>query len=168
MSMQTTPSWRGPGLGIVRILFGVVWAVDAAFKWQPGFITGFYDYVHGAMEGQPAVVKWWIHLWCNVVGVDAHVFAHLTAIGETVVALGLVLGVFSTVIDVVGMLLMLAIWTTAEGFGGPYGPGSMHIGSAIMYVFVFGALWLSYAGRYLGMDSLLTRRLGRFGWLASA
>ena len=28
------------GAAVVRILFGVLWACDASFKWQPGFIHG--------------------------------------------------------------------------------------------------------------------------------
>ena len=29
-------SWRYRGIGVLRMVFGVVWAVDAWFKWQPG------------------------------------------------------------------------------------------------------------------------------------
>jgi hypothetical protein len=31
--------WRLTGIGVLRIVFGLVWAVDAWFKWQPDFIT---------------------------------------------------------------------------------------------------------------------------------
>ncbi len=59
-----------------------------------------------------------------MVGVNARVFAYLVAIGATAVALGLILGVFSNLTSVRGALLALVIWSTAEGFGGPYGVGS--------------------------------------------
>jgi hypothetical protein len=36
--------WRLKGIGPLRITFGVVWAIDAWFKWQPGFINDFADY----------------------------------------------------------------------------------------------------------------------------
>jgi hypothetical protein len=31
--------WRLTGIGLLRIAFGLVWAIDAWFKWQPDFIT---------------------------------------------------------------------------------------------------------------------------------
>ena len=160
-------AWRGTGLAIVRILFGFVFAIDAWFKWKPAFFNDFYDYVHGAMEGQPAFVKAWVHFWCFVVGINPHHIALVTAIVETLVAVGLILGVFSTLTDFAGAALTFGIWAVAEGFGGPYGPGSMHIGTAIIYVFVFAALWLAGSGLYVGLDRNLGPRLGRWSWLAS-
>jgi nitrite reductase (NO-forming) len=64
-------------------------------------------------------------------------------------------------------LLSLVIWTTAEGFGGPYKAGSTDIGAAIIYVIVFVGLFLSRAGLAHGVDRWLTPRLGRWGWIAS-
>ena len=34
-------AWRLKGFGLLRIAFGLVWAIDASFKWQPNFITHF-------------------------------------------------------------------------------------------------------------------------------
>lgn len=161
------PSWRLEGIGVLRIVFGLVWAVDAWFKWQPDFIHNFTDYLSGAQDGQPLLVHHWIGFWINVVGVDPHLFAYLVAIGETAVALGLILGIFSNLTNVVGTLFALVIWSTAEGFGGPYKAGSTDIGAAVIYVLVFAGLFLSRAGLYLGLDQRLTPMLGRLGFLAS-
>jgi nitrite reductase (NO-forming) len=160
-------SWRINGIGVLRIIFGLVWAVDAWFKWQPDFVGKFADYLTGALEGQPAVVQAWIHFWMNVVKVDSHVFGHLVAIGETAIAVGLILGVLSNLTNLVGVLLSLVIWSTAEGFGGPYTAGSTDVGTAIIYVLVFVALFLTNAGLVLGLDRWLTPALGRWGILAS-
>ena len=161
------PAWRWQAFGVLRIVFGVIWAIDAWFKWQPDFIHNFTDYLGGAQQGQPAIVHHWIAFWINVVGVDPHVFAYLVAIGETAVALGLLLGVFTNLTNVTGALLALVIWSTAEGFGGPYEAGSTDIGAAVIYVLVFAGLFLSRAGLYLGLDQKLTPALGRLGFLAS-
>jgi thiosulfate dehydrogenase (quinone) large subunit len=161
------PGWRLTGIGLLRITFGVVWAIDAWFKWQPDFINNFADYLTGAQEGQPAWVQSWIGFWINVVNVDPHIFAHLVAIGETAIAIGLIFGLLVNVTSLVGILLALVIWTTAEGFGGPYVAGSADIGSAIIYVLVFVGLVLSQSGLYVGLDRRLTPALGRFGFLAS-
>ena len=159
--------WRLQGIGVLRIVFGLVWAIDAWFKWQPGFINNFSDYLTGAQQDQPLLVHHWIGFWINVIKVDPHVFAYLVAIGETAVALGLILGVFSNLTNLAGVLLSLVIWSTAEGFGGPYKAGSTDIGAAIIYVLVFAGLFLSSAGLYLGLDRKLTPALGRLGILAS-
>lgn len=167
VELTTWQPWRLKAIGGLRILFGIAWAVDAWFKWQPEFIRGFTSYLTGAQEGQPAWVKSWIGFWVNVVKVDPHVFAHAVAVAETLVAIGLVFGLFSNLTYVLGALLTLVIWTTAEGFGGPYVAGSTDIGGAIIYVIVFGALFVSAAGLYLGLDRRLTPKLGRWSFLAS-
>ncbi len=94
-------------------------------------------------------------------------FAHAIAVTETLVAVALVLGVFSNLTYIGGMLLSTIIWTTAESFGRPFQTGSTDIGAAIIYVLVFAGLFLSCAGMYLGLDRKLTSRLGRFDMLAS-
>ena len=109
----------------------------------------------------------WIGFWIDVVKVDPHVFAHLVAIGETAVAIGLIFGVFSNLTYVTGSVLAFVIWSTAEGFGGPYTAGSTDIGAAVIYLLVFAGLYLAYAGRVFGVDKRLGERLGRWAFLAS-
>lgn len=159
--------WRGRAFGVLRIVFGCIWAIDAAFKWQPAFQTGFVSYLSGALDGQPELVKAWIGFWIDIVKVDPSVFASIVAASETALAIALILGVFSNLANLGGILLALVIWTTAEGFGGPYQAGSTDIGTAIIYLLVFVALFLAQSGLHLGVDRRLTPRLGRFGWLAS-
>lgn len=155
------------GIGILRIVFGLVWAIDAWFKWQPDFIHNFVSYLTGSLDGQPAAVQAWINFWINVVKVDPHFFAYLVAIGETAVAIGLIFGLLSNLTDIVGILLAVVIWATAEGFGGPYRAGSSDIGAAIIYVLVLVGLFLANAGLYYGVDRWLSPKLGRLSLLAS-
>lgn len=159
--------WQRKGFAALRITFGLIWLVDAWFKWQPDFINNFDTYLTGSLEGQPGWVQGWIYFWIKIINVDPHVFGHLVAIGETALALALIFGVFSNLAYVGGTLLSVAIWTTAEGFGGPYTPGSTDIGAAIIYVLVFAGLFLSRAGLTYGFDRQLTPKLGRWGVLAS-
>src|SRR5450759_4767637 len=92
------PEWRLTGIGLLRITFGAIWAIDAWFKWQPDFINNFTTYLTGAQQDQPAWVQSWIGFWVNVVNVDPHVFAHLVAIGETAIAAGLIFGVLTNLV----------------------------------------------------------------------
>jgi len=163
----TLAFWRFKGFGILRIVFGLVWAIDAWFKWQPDFINNFSSYLQGTLDGQPGWVQTWIHFWIKIVGVDPHIFAHLVAIGETAIAIALIVGAFSNLTYLVGVLLSIVIWTSAEGFGGPYVAGSTDIGAAIIYVLVFAGLFLANAGLYYGVDRYVTPWLRRLGFLAS-
>jgi nitrite reductase (NO-forming) len=155
--MELKP-WQTKGLGIIRILFGVVLSIDASFKWSPAFLAHFGGYLTDAAQAQPHYVQAWIGMWNQLVNMNPTLFAYLIAFGETFVAAGLLLGAFSAIVDLFGALLMLLIWSTAEGFGGPYKPGSTDIGTAVIYVIVFAALFFSGAGSYLGVDGVLQRQ----------
>jgi thiosulfate dehydrogenase [quinone] large subunit len=160
-------AWRLNGIGALRIGFGLIWGVDAWFKWQPGFINGFSDYLSGAQADQPTLIHHWIGFWIGFVGINPHHFAYAVAIGEILIAVGLILGLFSNLTFVTGAALSLIIWSTAEGFGGPYVGTSTDIGAAVIYPLVFAGLYLSSAGLYLGLDRKLSPILGRFGYLGS-
>ena len=94
----------------------------------------------------------WIRLWVSIVKIDPHLMAYLVALGETVIALALLLGVATRLTAVVGGILALIIWTTAEGFGGPYGAGATDVGAAIIYIGGFALLALTQAGYCCGLD----------------
>lgn len=147
-------------LAALRIAFGVVWAIDATFKWLPAFSDGFVRYISSGEPGQPAAVKAWLRWWVSLLATDPRLFAHLVAVCETCLAIGLVFGLFSNAVCVVGALLSAGIWSTAEGFGGPYMSGSTDIGTSIIYVFVFAALFYGRASSMWSLDGLLRSRLG--------
>jgi uncharacterized membrane protein YphA (DoxX/SURF4 family) len=163
----TRTPWRLKGAGALRIAFGIVWAIDAGFKWQPGFTNNVVAYLAGALNGQPPAIQAWITFCLHIVQVNPPLFAHLVAIEETTVALALILGAFTNLASFVGMSMSLIIWSTAEGFGGPYMASSTDIGTAIIYVLVFIGLFLTSAGLYLGVDRRLGPMLGRWSFLAS-
>ena len=128
--------------GLLRIAFGGVWAIDSFFKWQPAFQNNFVGYLTDAMPGQPALVASWIQLWINIVSVQPHLFAIAVALTETAIALSLLTGLFARPMIVIGALFSLVIWAVPEGFGGPYTAGATDVGTALIYMLVFLALWL--------------------------
>jgi len=155
------------GIGVVRIVFGLVWLIDAQFKWRPSFINDLATYLMGAMPGQPPAVQAWIGFWMNVVKINPELFAYFVAAAETALALALIFGLLSNLAYLGGTILALIIWSTAEGFGGPYVVGSTDIGAAIIYVFVFALLYLTRAGLHMGYDRRLAGMLGSWALLAS-
>ena len=60
MNSLALSSRRLKGMGILRMVFGLVMAIDAWFKWQPGFINHFTSYLTGSLDsrrpGEPTLV----------------------------------------------------------------------------------------------------------------
>jgi nitrite reductase (NO-forming) len=87
------------------------------------------------------------------------------SVWELTLAFTLLLGFIRKLSYFSGILLSLIIWTVAEGFGGPYGPGSTDVGAAILYPFVFFALIVlettAGSNRYT-LDKLVDRHVR--GW----
>ncbi len=149
---------------ILRMVFGIIWLIDASFKWSPAFINNFTDYLAQGAQNQPAIVQAWINLWIKGVSVDPHFFALVVAISETAIAIGLLSGLLTEIAIVGGIAMTLVIWSTAEGFGGPYVAGSTDIGAAIIYAIVFIALWLGRCWRHYSIDSLLKDKIPFLYW----
>src|SRR5438093_9527039 len=161
-------NWRERGVGIARIIFGLVYVVAATLKWQPQFQNTFVLQLSAVIDDQPAPIQAWLSFWTHLVSINPLLFARIEATTETAIALFLIFGLFSNLTSIVGIFLSLGIWSTAEGFGGPYIPGhSTDIGTAFPYAILFAVLLFLSAGRYYGLDSWLTPRLGRLGFLTS-
>jgi thiosulfate dehydrogenase (quinone) large subunit len=161
-------NWRERGVGIARIIFGLVYVVAATLKWQPQFQNTFVQQISAVSDGQPAPIQAWISFWTHLVSINPLLFARIEATTETTIAVFLIFGILSNLTSIVGIFLSLGIWSTAEGFGGPYIPGhSTDIGTAFPYAILFAVLLFLSAGRYYGVDQWLTAKLGRLGFLAS-
>ena len=155
------PAWPKDAL---RVAFGVIWAIDAVLKWLPGFKDSYMSTIMGTRDGQPPWLRWWFDFWINLQHPAATFFWALVATVESFIALALILGFARKLTYIGAIAFSLLIWSTAEGFGGPYTSGASDIGTAVIYAAVFaGLLALSYyAGpaRY-SADYYLERR---FSW----
>ena len=133
-------AWPAIAAAALRVAFGVVWAVGAALTWSPDFAVHYVGYLHNAAQGQPAWLAGWFAMWIAVVTPHAMLFTWLTRIIETAIAVALLTGFARKTLYVVGVLFSLLVWSTAEGFGGPYTVGANNMGTAISYVLIFVAL----------------------------
>src|SRR5258708_2369585 len=77
-------NWRERGVGIARIVFGLVWVVAALLQWLPQFQNSFVAQVAAAKAGQPAFIQGWISFWANAVSVNPLLFARILASTEAV------------------------------------------------------------------------------------
>ena len=168
-STASQPACRAWPKDALRIAFGVIWAIDAALKWLPGFRSSYMDTIMGQAQGQPGWLKPWFDFWINLQHPRVTFFAYLVAVAETLIAAAILVGFARKLTYLSAIVLSLLIWSTAEGFGGPYTSGSSDIGTAVIYAVVFaGLLAISYyAGpaRY-SVDYYLEQRYSWWWWLA--
>src|SRR5579864_5318292 len=154
------------GLALLRIAFGAIWVVDASLKWQPAFQANFRQILAGVAKGQPGFLSGWFGLWQFVVSGRAPAFALLTASTETYLALALLTGFARKFTYTVGLLYGLFVWSVAEGFGGPYMPGTTtDVGAAIIYSLLFLTLLLVDVGRF-SVDRWIERRVPAWRWIS--
>jgi nitrite reductase (NO-forming) len=127
------------------------------------------DMVQQASQGQPAWLQPWFSFWISMISSNPVLILNGIRVWELTLAFSLLLGFMRKFSYLSEVLLSLIIWTVAEGFGGPYGPGSTDIGAAILYPFVFFALLVleTSAGfnRYI-LDKLVERYVGRWTLVA--
>jgi nitrite reductase (NO-forming) len=140
IDVHTHRTWPAVAAAGLRVAFGVVWAVGAALTWSPDFAVHYVGYLHNAAQGQPAWLAGWFSMWIALVTPHALLFTWLTRIIETAIAVALLTGFARKILYIVGGLFSLLIWSTAEGFGGPYTVGATNMGTAISYVLIFVAL----------------------------
>ena len=171
---QAAPRWsalrRLHGAAVVRILFGVLWAIDATFKWLPGFIHGqtLGDELGKADTIRTPVIHQWIALWHSVGTAHPGAFAVGTAVIESAIALGLLFGAFSNLVFLGSAVFSFGIWSAAEGFHLPWSkPGMTDLGPSAAYWIVSLALLFAAGGATWSADTWLRPRLGRLRVLAS-
>jgi nitrite reductase (NO-forming) len=158
------------GAAAVRIAFGLVWAVDASFKWLPGFIHGttLDDELGAAKTVHTPVLHQWISLWHSVAHAHPGAFAVGTAVVETCIAAGLLFGVLGNLVFVGSAVYALGVWSAAEAFGLPWTEsGITDTGVMAGYVVAPLALMYACAGTAWSLDARLRPRLGKAAWLSS-
>ena len=159
------PRMAGWGGTILRLAFGVVWAIDAVLKWLPGYRSSYISQLNGAASGQPAFLHGWFHFWITLQSSSPSFWVDLTRVTETVLALVLVLGVARRPGYLVGAGYMLMVWAVGEGFGGPYTSGATDVGAGVIYTLLFLTLLACSPASLrerLSVDRLLAARYP--GW----
>jgi nitrite reductase (NO-forming) len=162
----SVPDWPKSA---VRIGFGLILAVDAAFKWRPGFHRDFLMMIKEAGEGQPSWLHGWFRFWTNTIAPHPHVWAYSIAVIETVLALALIFGLARKTTYILTAVVCMGIWMVAEGFGGPYTSTSTDIGAAVMYAVVAASLLvlsLQCGPSRYSVDYYIEKRVNWWHWVA--
>jgi uncharacterized membrane protein YphA (DoxX/SURF4 family) len=136
--------------GIGRFLFGILWAFDAFLKWHPYFLYHADSYLVQSQKGQSAWIVTYIQIFIDIIQmVGPLTFGLFAAIVESLIALSLLSKKGLDYMLPLGFIYSFGLWTTAEGWGGPYGPGFTGNrgdiwGTAIIYCFIFLYLMVIY------------------------
>jgi uncharacterized membrane protein YphA (DoxX/SURF4 family) len=154
---------------IVRIIFGVVWAIDGALKIQPGYVELFPNSIKDAASGQPSWLAGWFLFWESTTSSNPALYVYSTIFLELALAFCLIFGFLRKPAYLVSLFLSLLIWSVPEGFGGPYGPGSTDIGTGIVYAILSFMLLLinaTFGPSRHSLDFLIERKWPRWSKIA--
>jgi thiosulfate dehydrogenase (quinone) large subunit len=152
-----------------EIVFGLVWLVDAAFKFQPYFIENATSMISDVAVGQPAFLQPWFQFWIAASSFNPSAFAYMIAFVELALGIGLVFGIMRKVAFFGGAVYSIILWSVAEGFGGPITAATTDVGAGIIYAMVFFALIMLnsvYRNNAYTIDSLIEKRIKRWKALA--
>lgn len=138
-----------------RILFGLLWAFDAFWKWQPYFLIHNVTLIKVALPGEPYWITAYISFFIAAIQLTGPViFGISAAITESLIAISLLFGIGLRWMVPIGIIYSLNVWTTVEGWGGPYLPGITAcrgdvLGTTNIYViaFLFLAVWIYLSPR---------------------
>ena len=134
-----------------RMSFGVLWLFDAALKWLPAFLFHFSSQITSAIPGQPH----WIAAWLSFVVAIVHAIAPVlvavaVGVAQIAIAVALLRGKGLRLFVPFGVMYSLAVWATAEAFGGPYSTAGTGVrgnvlGNVLIYLIPFLFLWVGGA-----------------------
>jgi uncharacterized membrane protein YphA (DoxX/SURF4 family) len=100
-------------------------------------------------------IAWYKHFLEGTVLPNSNLFAQLTAWGETVVGIGLTLGLLTGVASLIGLLLVVNYGLATQWMS----PGQQ--GFHLVLFFLMVAFFFARAGRTWGLDAWLARRKPR-------
>ena len=77
--------------------------------------NSYLSYITSIADGQPQGLLPWFNFWISVIKPDPNLFAWLTRLVETAIAVGLLLGLVRKWVYVLGGAFALLIWSIPEG-----------------------------------------------------
>ncbi len=151
------------------IIFGVLWGIDGYFKFQMNLYSQLPAIVQAAGSGQPPFLSGWFSFWSGVAAWQPMFITYAVGVLEFSISFALIAGFLRKIAYIGGIVLGLFIWAIPEGFGGPYGPGSVNLGGGNIYA--LGILFLllidaTYGSSPFTIDAMIERRVAWWRKLA--
>jgi thiosulfate dehydrogenase [quinone] large subunit len=137
-------------LAIVRIFVGAFFLVALASKLTPHFVPDFHKLVLPFIKSTP--FGFYKDFLVQTVVPNHQLFANLVLLGELVVGAGLVLGLFTAPLALLGAFMCLNYFFATAGLG------FASAGLNLTFIVVLVSLALGYAGTTWGVDGRLIGR----------
>ncbi len=146
----------GGWLAVLRVLTGVIWLIHGVPKFirSDAFMPPNGVFATYLQQGVATVRGPYHDFLAGVVAPNAAVFAELVRLGEVCIGISLVLGLFSRVGGLIGILLPLNYLAARGGLGSVSTWGTTE---ACLMLLSATSLVLP-TGRILGLDALFRRR----------
>ncbi len=127
-------------LKVIRILFGLVWMADGSFKFIFNTSSSLAAYITTASLGQPSFLLPWFNFWASIYLINPPIFRILLGSFEIILGLLIILNLYWKLVYPIGLIFSLSIWMIPQRFGGPYGLGTIEVGSGLIYSISFSFL----------------------------
>ncbi len=133
-----TPAW----LAAVRIAFGAILLVDAILEYQTGTYQVFVSLLYSNASVSPAPLRSVLVFAAGLISHQPAVWNATLAGVETVLGLGILLGVGARLCLAACLPFFLAIWVFGQGLGLPFAAGTTDINSGPLYLLLAVVLLL--------------------------
>src|SRR5215472_16037227 len=91
----------------MRVVFGIVWGIDGALKFQPGLADSLVDMINSAAQGQPGWLRPWFSFWSQMVSTNPTLYLYLIGAAELGIAFALIFGFLRKIAYTGGSMLSL-------------------------------------------------------------
>jgi uncharacterized membrane protein YphA (DoxX/SURF4 family) len=146
-------------LALLRILVGLVVLTSWASNITKGFYTpdGLYTFFTQVYPQAENPMGWYAAFINGVILPVRAVFAPFQLVAEGLMGLALVVGGLTRLFSLAGIFFLLNTFLATAGHDWPW--------SYWMPIFILAVVFLTQAGRALGLDGWLLRRYGPRGFL---
>jgi thiosulfate dehydrogenase (quinone) large subunit len=154
-SQSTGPFVRLEWIALLRIMVGLV----ILTSWFSNTLKGYYTpdgLLHFFTEVYPQSenpLGWYAAFINNVILPIRGVFAPFQLVGEFILGLALLLGLFTRLFSLIGIFFLINTFLATMGHDWPW--------SYIMPISILVVVFLTKAGRVLGLDERLVKRFNR-------
>ncbi|MDY0405009.1 DoxX family protein [Virgibacillus sp. 179-BFC.A HS] len=103
--------YAGAVLAVIRVYLGYTWLTAGIGKWMSGSFdaSGFMKGAIASASGEnPAVQGWWAAFLQHIALPNAELFSNVVMIGEILVGMALILGVFTNFAALMGIIMNFA------------------------------------------------------------
>jgi uncharacterized membrane protein YphA (DoxX/SURF4 family) len=155
-NQPTTPlSW----VALLRMMVGLVVLTSWYSNLRKGLYTpdGLLDFFNTVYPQTENPLTWYAGFISEGILPIRHIFAPFQLVAELIMGLGLFLGGFTRFFSLAGIFFLMNTFLASFGQDWPW--------SYLMPIGILGVVFLSNAGRALGIDGWLKNRFGNRGYL---